>query len=68
MTAILSLLLTLVPLIPKMIDAGAATIDLYAKVRKVIAENRSPDRAEWDELEAMIERDQATVRDTSRDV
>jgi hypothetical protein len=68
MPAILQLLLTIVPLIPKMIAAGEATVDLYAKVRQVIAENRSPDHAEWDELEAMIQRDQAVVRDTSRDI
>ncbi len=45
-----------------------ARVDLYTKVRKVIEENRSPDNAEWDELEAMIARDQKTVRDTTRDV
>jgi hypothetical protein len=67
MPAILQLLLTIVPLIPKMIEAGTATVDLYAKVQEVIDENRSPDQAEWAELEAMIARDQAVVRDSSRD-
>lgn len=67
MSAILQLLLTIVPLIPKMIEAGTATVDLYAKVQEVIDQNRSPDQAEWAELEAMIARDQAAVRDTSRD-
>ncbi len=68
MPAILQLLLTIVPLIPKLIEAGQATVDLYSKVQTVIDENRSPDQAEWDELEAMIARDQKAVRDTSRDV
>lgn len=68
MPAILQLLLTIVPLIPKLIDAGQATVDLYSKVQEVIDQNRSPDNAEWDELEAAIKRDQAVVRDTSRDV
>lgn len=68
MSAILSLLLEFVPLIPRLIDAGTATVDLYAKVQKVIDENRSPDVAEWDQLEAMIKRDQAVVRNTDRDV
>lgn len=68
MPAILTLLLQIVPLIPRLIEAGTATIDLYSNVQKVIDENRSPDQAEWDELEAMIKRDQAVVRDTSRDV
>lgn len=68
MPAILQLLLTVVPLIPRLIEAGTATVDLYSKVQKVIDENRSPDQAEWAELEAMIQRDQATVRDQSRDV
>ncbi len=67
MPAILQLLLTIVPLIPKMIEAGTVTVDLYAKVQEVIGQNRSPDQAEWAELEAMIARDQAAVRDTSRD-
>ena len=68
MSAILQLLLAVVPMIPRWIEAGTATVDLYAKVQKVIDENRSPDQAEWDELEAAIKHDQATVRDTSRDV
>lgn len=68
MSAILTLLMTIVPLIPKLIETGMATIDLYDKVREVIAQNRSPTSAEWDQLEAMIDRDQAIVRDTSRDV
>lgn len=40
------LLLMIVPLTPKMIAAGEATIDLYTKVHTVIDENRSPDLAE----------------------
>lgn len=67
MPAILNLLLQIAPLIPKLIDAGTATVDLYAQVQRVIDENRSPDQAEWDQLEAMIRRDQEVVRDTSRD-
>lgn len=68
MPAILSLLLTIVPMIPKWIEAGQATFDLYSQVKRVIDENRSPDQAEWDQLEAMIAEQQAIVRDTSRDV
>ncbi len=68
MSAILQLLLTIVPMIPKLIEAGQATFDLYDKVQEVIDENRSPDQKEWADLEAMIKRDQAAVRDTSRDV
>lgn len=67
MSTILTLLLTVVPLIPKWIAAGEATVDLYTKVQKVIDENRKPSEPEWDELEAMIAKDQATVRDKSRD-
>lgn len=68
MPAILSLLLQFVPMIPGLISAGKATVDLYSSVQKVIDENRSPSQPEWDDLEAMIRRDQAVVRDTSRDV
>lgn len=68
MSGILSLLLTIVPMIPKLIDAGVATYDLYGKVKKVIDENRSPDQSEWDDLEKMIAEQQAIVRDTSKDV
>jgi hypothetical protein len=66
--SVLTLLLTIVPLIPKLIDAGLATVDLYKTVQKVIDENRSPDQREWDDLEQIIRQDQALVRDTSRDV
>jgi hypothetical protein len=68
MSAVLTLLLTIVPMIPKLIEAGQATFDLYDKVKKVIDENRSPNQAEWDQLEAMIAEQQAIVRDTSKDV
>lgn len=68
MPAILTLLLELVPMIPGLIKAGTATVDLYTTVQKVISENRSPDQAEWDHLEQIIRQDQALVRDTSRDV
>lgn len=68
MPAILQLLLTIVPMIPKLIEAGQATFDLYDQVKKVIDENRSPTQQEWDELEKMIADQQAIVRDTSKDV
>lgn len=68
MPAILTLLLQLVPMIPSLISAGKATVDIYSSVQKVIDEHRPPVPSEWDELEAMIKRDQQTVRDTSRDV
>jgi hypothetical protein len=68
MPAILTLLLQLVPMIPSLISAGKATIDLYSTVQRVIDENRSPDQREWDDLEQMIQQDQALVRATDRDV
>lgn len=68
MPAILMLLLEVVPLIPGLIEAGVATMGLYDKVQKVIDENRSPDQAEWDQLEAFIAEKKAIVDDTSRDV
>ena len=68
MPAVLNLLLQLVPMIPGLISAGKATVDLYASVQKVIDENRSPDQVEWDHLEQIIRQDQALVRDTARDV
>ena len=68
MPAIVQLLMTIVPLIPRMIEAGQATVDIFNTVQKIIDENRSPDQAEWDQLEAMISQAQQTVRDTSRDV
>lgn len=68
MPAILSLLLQVVPMIPKLIEAGQDAVELYSNVQKVIAENRSPDQAEWAQLEAMIAEQQAIVRDTSKDV
>lgn len=67
MPAILTLLLQVVPMIPGLISAGKATVDLYSSVQKVIDENRSPDQAEWDHLEQIIRQDQALIRDTSRD-
>lgn len=68
MSAVLNLLLQLVPMIPRLIESGWATVDLYTKVQKVIDENRSPDQREWDDLETFIAQQQAVVRDTSRDV
>ena len=68
MPAILNLLLQLVPMIPGMIRAGQATVDLYQTVQNVIDENRSPDQREWDDLEKIIQQDQALVRATDRDV
>jgi len=68
MPAVLTLLLQPVPMIPGLISAGRATVDLYASVQKVIDENRSPDQTEWDHLEQIIRQDQALVRDTARDV
>jgi hypothetical protein len=67
MSAILLLLQTIVPMIPKLIETGVAGFDLFDKVREVITENRIPDSAEWDALEAQIAADQAIVRDKSRD-
>lgn len=67
MPAVLNLLLQLVPMIPGLISAGKATVDIYASVQKVIDENRSPDQAEWAHLEQIIRQDQALVRDTARD-
>ena len=67
MPAVLNLLLQLVPMIPGLISAGKATVDLYASVQRVIDENRSPDQVEWDHLEQIIRQDQALVRDTARD-
>jgi hypothetical protein len=66
--AILTLLLQLVPMIPKLIETGRATLDFYDVVQKVIDENRSPDQREWDDLEQVIRQDQALVREMSRDV
>lgn len=68
MPAILLLLMEIVPRIPQWIAAGQATYDLYDKVKQVIAEHRTADQPEWTTLEAMIARDQATVRDKSRDL
>lgn len=68
MPAIVQLLMTIVPLIPRMVEAGQATVDMFNKVQQVIDENRSPTQPEWDQLEAMISQAQAQVRDTSRDV
>lgn len=64
----LALLTTLIPLLPKLAAAGFDVYQLYDRARTIIAENRKPTEPEWDELERQIERDQATIRDTSRDV
>ena len=68
MLPIVSLLMTIIPMIPRLIETGQATVDLFNTVQKVIDENRSPSQPEWDQLEAMISQAQAQVRDTSRDV
>lgn len=68
MSAILNLLLQLVPMLPGLIESGRATVDLYESVRKVIAENRLPDQREWSDLETFILQQQAMVRATDRDV
>jgi hypothetical protein len=68
MSSLLQLLLTFVPMIPKLIETGQATLALYDNVRKVIDEHRKPNEPEWNDLETMIARDQAIVRDRSRDV
>lgn len=66
--AVLKLLQEVVPRIPGWIQAGEATVELYENVMTVIRENRPPSSAEWDKLEADIAKQQAIVRDTSRDV
>lgn len=68
MKSVLVLLKEVVPLIPGWIEAGKVGFDIYDKVRAVIAEHRSPNEPEWSSLEMQIARDQAAVRDTSRDV
>lgn len=68
MSAILLLLMEIVPKIPGLIQAGLATYDLYSKVETVIAEHRSPDEPEWAQLEATIAADKAAVFDKSKDV
>lgn len=68
MSAIIALLTELIPLIPGLIQAGKATVELWDKVQAVIDENRSPDSAEWDDLEALIAEKKVIVDDTTRDV
>jgi hypothetical protein len=68
MSAILELLLNFVPMIPKLVEAGTTTLDIYRVVQNVIDQNRSPAQAEWDHLEQIIKQDQALIRDMSRDV
>lgn len=64
---VLTMLTNFIPLIPSLISAGLTTYDAYSKVQKIIDENRKPSEPEWDELEAQIKKDQATLHDTTKD-
>ena len=64
----LALLLTYVPMIPKLVEAGLATYEAYDKVQTIINENRKPNEPEWDALEAQINEDRARLHDTSKDI
>lgn len=58
----------LLPLLPRLIEAGVATFGAYQKIREMIDEDRSLTADERAQLEAMIAADEARVNDTSRDV
>ena len=55
-------------LLPDLISTGVVGIEAYDRVSTIIRERRKPNEPEWDELESMILKNQAIVRDTSRDV
>lgn len=55
-------LLRFVPEIPRLIRTGRATLEVYDRVLRKIAENRSDDFAEWGHLEQIVLQDQALAR------
>ncbi len=63
-----ALLASFIPLIPGLIKAGITTYETFAKVKDLIAEDRSLTGDERAQLEAMIAERQAVLNDTTRDV
>lgn len=68
MGAIAALLTQLIPLIPGLIQAGSAGIDLWDKVKRIRDEDRSMSDEERAQVDALIAENMAAINDTSRDV
>lgn len=58
----------LLPLLPRLIETGIATVDAFSKVKTLIDEDRSLTPDERADLEAKILEAQNRLHDTSRDV
>lgn len=63
-----ALIMSVLPLLPKLIETGIATVDAFAKIRTLIAEDRSLTPEERNQLEAAIAQREAVLNDTTRDV